>query len=139
MPSTPGVDVEAAVELRLLITDADAVSIPVALKYSSVDPYAVTVAFGGGEGLSVQWVFGRDLLLEGRAKPVGVGDVRVWPGARDDDDTLFISLSSPDGQAVLQAQASDVADFLDRTCAVVSPGQESAYVDLDSGLANLLL
>lgn len=137
MPDSPRVDVEVAVELRLLITDADAVSIPVALKYSKTDPYAVTVAFGG-DGLSVQWVFGRDLLTDGQKQPVGVGDVRVWPGARRDDDTLFISLSSPDGQAVLQAKIADIRGFLNQTYDVIRPGEETKHVDLDAGLAHLL-
>lgn len=137
MPDSSRVDVEDHVELRLLITDADAVSIPVALKYSKEDPYAVTVAFGG-DGLSVQWVFGRELLTEGQKASVGMGDVRVWPGARRDDDTLFISLSSPDGQAVLQAKIADVRSFLNRTYEVVRPGEESSHVDLDASLSYLL-
>jgi len=51
---------------------------------------------------------------------------------------LMISLTSPDGQAVLEAAADDVRAFLDRTAAVVPDGEESSYLDLDSTLTRLL-
>jgi hypothetical protein len=50
----------------------------------------------------------------------------------------MISLTSPDGQAVLEATADDVRSFLDRTTAFVADGQESAHLDLDAALARLL-
>src|SRR5918912_1490995 len=107
----PHVDVEASVQLRLVVADADAVPLPVSLRYSATDPYAVRAVFSG-DGMEVEWVFARDLLM--------------------------ISLTSPDGQAVLEATAGDVRDFLDRTAAVVPDGEESAHLDLDAALARLL-
>ncbi|GAB2679183.1 SsgA family sporulation/cell division regulator [Thalassiella azotivora] len=137
MSSTPHVDVDVAIDLRLVVPDSDAVSLPVSLRYSARDPYAVTVAFRG-EDVSVEWVFGRDLLIEGMTGPGGQGDVHIWPGQRAGSDLLLISLSSPDGQAVLEADRSDVADFLARTTRIVPPGQEAHFVDLDAEIASLL-
>jgi hypothetical protein len=131
------VDVEAAVQLRLVVADADAVPLPVSLRYSVADPYAVRAVFSG-DGMEVEWVFARDLLRSGLGTPVGDGDVHVWPSWGTGRELLMISLTSPDGQAVLEAGASDVREFLDRTAAVVPDGAESSYLDLDAAVARLL-
>lgn len=133
----PHVDVESSVQLRLVVADADAVPLPVSLRYSSGDPYAVRAVFSG-DGVEVEWVFARDLLRTGLASPVGDGDVHVWPSWGTGRELLMISLTSPDGQAVLEATAEDVRSFLDRTAAVVPDGDESSHLDLDAALARLL-
>ena len=98
----PHVDVEASVHLRLVVADADAVPLPVSLRYSASDPYAVRAVFSG-DGMEVEWVFARDLLRNGLTCPVGDGDVHVWPSWGTGRELLMISLTSPDGQAVLEA------------------------------------
>jgi hypothetical protein len=133
----PQVDVEASVQLRLVVADADAVPLPVSLRYSAADPYAVRAVFSG-DGMEVEWVFARDLLRTGLATPIGDGDVHVWPSWGTGRELVMISLTSPDGQAVLEASADDVRTFLDRTAVVVPDGEESLYLDLDSAVARLL-
>ena len=103
----PHVDVEASVQLRLVVADADAVPLPVSLRYCATDPYAVRAVFSG-DGMEVEWVFARDLLRTGLTSPVGEGDVHVWPSWGTGRELLMISLTSPDGQAVLEAGAQDV-------------------------------
>jgi hypothetical protein len=133
----PHVDVESSVQLRLVVADADAVPLPVSLRYSAVDPYAVRAVFSG-DGMEVEWVFARDLLRTGLVCPTGDGDVHVWPSWGTGRELLMISLTSPDGQAVLEAAADDVRRFLDRTAAVVPDGEESSHLNLDSELQRLL-
>ncbi len=133
----PHVDVEASVQLRLVVADADAVPLPVSLRYSAADPYAVRAVFSG-DGMEVEWVFARDLLRRGLSAPIGDGDDHVWPSWGTGRELLMISLTSPDGQAVLEAGAEDVRVFLDRTAAVVPDGEESLYLDLDAAVARLL-
>jgi hypothetical protein len=133
----PHMDVEAAVQLRLVVAEADAVPLPVSLRYSAADPYAVRAVFSG-DGMEVEWVFARELLRNGLTHPVGDGDVHVWPSWGTGRELLMISLSSPDGQAVLEAGAEDVRSFLDRTTVVVPDGKESGYLDLEAALARLL-
>jgi hypothetical protein len=133
----PQADVEASVQLRLVVADADAVPLPVSLRYSTTDPYAVRAVFSG-DGMEVEWVFARELLRSGLTAPIGDGDVHVWPSWGTGRELLMISLTSPDGQAVLEAAAEDVRTFLDRTAAVVPDGQESTHLDLDAALARLL-
>ena len=131
------VDVEASVQLRLVVADADAVPLPVSLRYSAADPYAVRAVFSG-DGMEVEWVFARDLLRTGLSTPIGDGDVHVWPSWGTGRELVMISLTSPDGQAVLEASADDVRTFLDRTAAVVPDGEESLYLDLDAAVIRLL-
>ena len=133
----PHVDVESSVQLRLVVADADAVPLPASLRYSATDPYAVRAVFSG-DGMEVEWVFARDLLRTGLVCPTGDGDVHVWPSWGTGRELLMISLTSPDGQAVLEAGADDVRRFLDRTAAVVPDGEESCHLNLDSELARLL-
>ena len=133
----PQVDVEASVQLRLVVADADAVPLPVSLRYSAADPYAVRAVFSG-DGMEVEWVFARDLLRTGLASPIGDGDVHVWPSWGTGRELVMISLTSPDGQAVLEAAADDVRTFLDRTAAVVPDGEEGLYLDLDAAVVRLL-
>ncbi len=133
----PQVDVEASVQLRLVVADADAVPLPVSLRYSAADPYAVRAVFSG-DGMEVEWVFARDLLRTGLSTPIGDGDVHVWPSWGTGRELVMISLTSPDGQAVLEASADDVRTFLDRTAVVVPDGEESLYLDLDAAVARLL-
>jgi Streptomyces sporulation and cell division protein, SsgA len=133
----PQVDVEASVQLRLVVADADAVPLPVSLRYSAADPYAVRAVFSG-DGMEVEWVFARDLMRTGLSTPIGDGDVHVWPSWGTGRELVMISLTSPDGQAVLEASAEDVRTFLDRTAVVVPDGEESLYLDLDAAVARLL-
>lgn len=139
VPSIPHrpADVDLEVELRLVVPDGQAVPIPVGLRYNAGDPYAVRAVFRG-EALEVEWVFARDLLSTGMSQPVGEGDVQVWPARDDGNDVVLISLSSPDGRAVLEADTGDLRGFLEQTAQVVPPGEEGRYTDIDAALSSLL-
>ena len=126
----PHVDVEASVQLRLVVADADAVPLPVSLRYCATDPYAVRAVFSG-DGMEVEWVFARDLLAEGLHRPTGTGDVRVWPSRSHGQGVVCIALSSPEGEALLEAPARALESFLKRTDAAVPPGTEHRHFDLD--------
>jgi hypothetical protein len=132
------VDVDVEVTLRLVVPDSGPVPLPVSLRYSAGDPYAVRALFRGGDGeTSVEWVFARDLLVEGLEKATGLGDVHVWPSRGTDGDIVVIALSSPDGRAVLHADAADLRLFVGRTLAVVGAGEEQMHMDLDDVVARL--
>lgn len=129
--------VDAEVELRLVVPESGKVPVSVEFGYGVHDPFAVTAAFRG-DGGTIEWVFARDLLREGLRRPTGEGDVQVWPGEVDGVEVVLVSLSSPDGHAVLEADAADLRDFLDRTHALVPAGAESRHVHVDDELAELL-
>jgi len=130
--------VQATLVLELLDSEGATSPVQAELRYDSGDPFAVRGDFCLDEQV-VRWVFARSLLRTGLYEPTGSGDVRVRPWLDTDGRAVVhIELSSPDGAAVLQARASDVATFLRRTEGLVPPGCESAHVDLDRALSQLL-
>ena len=130
--------VQATLGLELLDSDGDTSPVQAELRYDSADPFAVRGDFCLDEQV-VRWVFARSLLRTGLYEPTGAGDVRVRPWLDTEGRAVMhIELSSPDGSAVLQARARDVATFLRRTEGLVPPGCESAHVDLDGALSQLL-
>ena len=114
------------------------VSLPVVLHYDVADPYAVHATFRTGQGDGVAWVFARELLTLGVHRATGDGDVRVWPSWSSGAEVVFIGLTSPDGEALLQAPTRDLVDFLGRTYTLCSQGQETDHLDVDSAIESLL-
>ena len=108
------------------------------LGYSSSDPFAVAMTFITGDG-NLVWTFGRDLLMRGTESPVGEGDVHVSPAIGVSGRAMVsIELSSPDGHLVLLARSSDINDFVGRTAAIVAPGAESDFFDVDTLITQVL-
>jgi hypothetical protein len=114
-----------------------AVCVAALLEYTQDEPYAVTAAFRTGTSDTVRWDFARDLLIEGLIEEAGAGDIVVAP-CDDDPSTIMIELRSPDGTALLAADAADLAEFLTATYAVVAVGAEDLTSAIDTELAALL-
>jgi len=104
------------------------------LEYDTRDPYAVALVLHAGPSV-IRWLFGRDLLTDGLLTRCGDGDVRIGPAA--DPALVFVELSSPDGAAVLEAPATEIAEFLDRTYDVVPGGGETGWFDFDEEMQKL--
>lgn len=127
--------------LTLELIDATGAATPLAaeLLYDKSDPYAVAACFRTGLDIPVRWVFARDLLAEGLYEPTGDGDVHVWPCLDPRGRAVvIIELSSPDGEALLQASSAEVCEFLLRAEAVVPNGTEGDHLDVDDALTRLL-
>ncbi|AIV36185.1 SsgA family sporulation/cell division regulator [Streptomyces sp. R1] len=136
-PTRPTV-VERELELRLILSPEHGVPVPARLAYHSDDPYAVHVTFHIDSGHPVHWTFARDLLVEGVFRPSGHGDVRVWPSKAEGRSVVLMALSSPDGDALLEAPTPQVSAWLERTLRAVPPGTEGRQLGIDDGLAELL-
>ena len=115
------------------------------LYYSSHDPYAVKMAFHVGGDEPVEWTLARDLLAAALHSRQGIGDVQAWPSsAAAEGEAAFgpkvlnISMTSPFGHAQFEASAMAMEAFLARTYQLVADGEESAYLDFDAELAELL-
>jgi hypothetical protein len=135
--SNDHVTLRSTAVFELLAPRTPAVPVQVELRYDTRDPYAVVAAFRTGRSGWVDWVFARDLLADGLLAEVGDGDVRVRPDA-DDPAVVRVVLSSPSGEAMFEAAADELADFLDRTYDVVLPGNEPLWIDVDGALAQLI-
>ncbi|MFJ9420155.1 SsgA family sporulation/cell division regulator [Streptomyces sp. NPDC101227] len=130
--------VERELELGLVLSPERSIPVPARLMYRTDDPYAVHVTFHVGSDSPVNWTFARELLVEGVFRPCGKGDVRVWPTKRDGRSVVCMALSSPDGDALLEAPAAAVSAWLERTLRVVPPGSEQGHLGIDKGLSELL-
>lgn len=130
--------VERELELKLILSPERSIPVPARLAYRSDDPFAVHVTFHVGSDHPVHWTFARELLVEGVFRPCGHGDVRVWPTKSAGRSVVLMALSSPGGDALLEAPAAQVSAWLERTLRVVPPGSEGAQLGIDDGLAELL-
>lgn len=130
--------VERELELNLVLSPERSVPVPARLTYRTEDPYAVHVTFHVGSDAPVNWTFARELLVEGVFRPCGHGDVRIWPTKIDSRSVICVALTSPDGDALLEAPSPAVSAWLERTLRAVPPGAEAERLGMDEALAALL-
>ena len=129
--------IAAELTLQLVLDDGGTLEVPSTFAYDPDDPYAITTTFRSSTG-HVSWVFARDLLQEGVRRPVGEGDLTIWPTDSDSGRHVCLFLSSPSGNALLRAGQQDVRVFLAATYDLVAAGSEQVGVELDAELARLL-
>jgi Streptomyces sporulation and cell division protein, SsgA len=130
--------VERELELNLVLSPEHSVPVPARLTYRADDPFAVHISFHIGSETPVNWTFARELMVEGVYRPSGQGDVRIWPTRAEGRSVVCIALSSPDGNALVEAPSSPIAGWLESSLRVVPPGTEHERLGLEDGLAELL-
>jgi Streptomyces sporulation and cell division protein, SsgA len=132
--------VTAELELRLVVPGGPSLPVIASLRYETVDPWAVRVAFqtgGEGDGI-VEWMFARQLLTDGVAKTAGEGDVRVWPSVIGREHFVNLAMASPSGSALFEIDRDSLVEFLQQTYLAVPTGLEGDVVDIDAEIAILL-
>jgi hypothetical protein len=129
---------ERELELNLVLSPERAIPVPARLVYRTNDPYAVHITFHIGSDYPVSWTFARELLVDGVFRPCGHGDVRIWPTKLEGRSVVCVALTSPEGDALLEASSPVVSAWLERTLTMVPPGTESSRLGLDDALAELL-
>ena len=135
MPQHTAVDhtMTTATTEMILISDAVLPAVNAELRYYCEDPFAVQMLLSVDQSPAICWTFGRELLLNGVNVPTGLGDVQVYPT----HDGVIVELRSGSSSAALLAYAPDVAEFIDRTLAVVPLDAEIEHYDIDAELAQL--
>jgi hypothetical protein len=128
--------ISADLDLTLVLGDDRIIPVAATLTYSIAEPFAVSALFRTTDG-NINWVFARELLENGLTASVGEGDVVIWPAHDADGDIICISLSSPGGNALLEADTGELRTFLDASYNIIGRGSESEYVDVDSFLEAL--
>ncbi|EST21064.1 hypothetical protein N566_27770 [Streptomycetaceae bacterium MP113-05] len=130
--------IEEEIDLRLVLSPDNGITVPARLRYRTDDPYAVHVSFHIHSDTPVHWTFARELLIEGVFRPCGQGDVRVWPTRHAAQPVVCLALSSPDGDALLETPTVTVSSWLERTLRAVPPGGEAGLLGIEEGLEALL-
>jgi sporulation and cell division protein SsgA len=91
------------------------------LSWNTTDPYAITLLVHDETGEAAEWVFARELLVNGG----GLGDVRVRHGL-----VTSLELDSPAKDITLRLSVTWVEQFLHYTQEVMPLGQEPSLVDV---------
>ena len=140
MTARPDISVTAELALRLVVPGSPSLPVAAGVRYDAADPYALRVAFRtGSEGTEVvEWTFARQLMTDGVTRPVGEGDVQVWPAVEGGPAVVNLALSSPSGRALFEVPLTELVEFLTRTYSAVPTGSEGDFVDVDAELALLL-
>jgi hypothetical protein len=135
----PPADITLETQIGLIPADGEPVPLPVRLCYCRLDPYAIRLQFMEDQLVAVEWVFDRNLLILGQLGQVGYGDVCVMP-SRDATgrQVVMVSLTSPDGHALLEVDDESLQDFMDRTLSLVPEGTESRLIDTDATIRAIL-
>ncbi|MET7550629.1 SsgA family sporulation/cell division regulator [Streptomyces sp. NPDC058232] len=130
--------IEQSVQARMVASAPRMETLPATLQYDRRDPFAVRMAFPAPatlEGTEVAWEFSRELLSEGMDAPAGVGDVRIRPFGYD---RTVLEFHAAEGIAMVHVRTGELRRFLRRAQALVPPGDEHRYLDMDRSLADLL-
>ena len=144
MGSNSRTAVSTELGLGLVGPEQTIVPLMASLYYSCHDPYAVKMAFHVGTDEPVEWTLARDLLAAALHSREGIGDVQAWPSAASTGEAaggqkiMNIAMTSPYGHAQFEASAAAIETFLAQTYQLVPDGSESAYLDFDAELAELL-
>ncbi|MGW0211498.1 SsgA family sporulation/cell division regulator [Streptomyces sp. NPDC003233] len=126
------------VAVQLVVSHAYSLPLCARLRYEPTDPYVVRAVFFVDCDEPVEWVLGRDLLADGLKGSAGCADVRIWSAAGRGDQSMYITLVSPAGTALLEFPVRDLTSLLENTEALVPRGTESGHIDRDVELAHLL-
>ena len=118
----------------VLISDPAIPAVHAELRYYCDDPFAVQMLLSIEQSPAICWILSRDLLISGAAMLSGRGDVQVYPT----HDGVIIELRSGSYAVALLAYAPDVAQFIDRTLAVVPIDAELDHYDIEGELALLV-
>lgn len=105
--------------------------VDVVFRYDAADPYAVSLTFATAP--RVGWKVARELLTTGLSVPVGIGDVKVFPGR----ERIRIELTSLSGRAAIYVHRADLETAITATERVVRPGCEGERIDWNRELSAL--
>ena len=107
--------------------------------YAKRDPWAVKIIFSA-QGGTVDWVFGRELLIEGTLQPTGVGDVRIWPSGVVASPGSLVNLEfrNATGAATVSVNRAGLLGFLKRSLELVPVGHERKHLDIDAAIQVIL-
>jgi hypothetical protein len=139
----PRTSVTSQCEAAVLLEDAIYLPAFVMLRYTAKEPYTVRMDVSVA-GARVEWVFGRDLLIQGVDGPAGLGAVQVWPTSQPphlpeaDNDIIIIKIGTRGAEATLVVPATVVRAFVERTQETVAAGTEGGLLRLDEDIVRLM-
>lgn len=125
------------IRAHLMVPGGTNLPMPVTLTYDESDPFTVIFQFSVAS-TTVPWHVSRDLLKSGLSDDAGLGDVRVWPSS-EEPDIMYMSLSSPEGEALIEFDTELISNFLLETYEICALGSEESMLDWDAEIMQLLM
>ncbi|MEU8691371.1 SsgA family sporulation/cell division regulator [Streptomyces sp. NPDC048665] len=118
----------------------EGVNLPVLtdLRYDSAEPHSVLMVFNADTDMTVEWEFGRELLVSGLQGLSGIGDVQIWYSEILGYGLLYLSFRSGEEKFLIAASAVVVDEFLERTFEVVPQGKEECFLHTEDRVGRLL-
>ncbi|MGW0565076.1 SsgA family sporulation/cell division regulator [Streptomyces sp. NPDC003016] len=113
-------------------------TVTVSLTYACDDPLAVHLTFPADASRNdapATWTFARGLLAAGLHTRAGVGDVQVGP---HDERWVTVSLTAPEGAAVVELDRRGLQRFLAHAFAAVPATEETRRLAVDALIESLL-
>ncbi|MEJ3657464.1 SsgA family sporulation/cell division regulator [Actinomycetes bacterium KLBMP 9759] len=105
--------------------------------YQADDPFAITLAVRTRQDRWVEWLVGRELVVESLSRAAGEGDIRMSPQIVEGYDIVEIEIRSTDGRAVLEVDRDLLRHFVEATTELVALGDEEAMMDIDGEIAKI--
>ncbi|TDV41421.1 SsgA family sporulation/cell division regulator [Actinophytocola oryzae] len=105
--------------------------------YRADSPFTVTASFQTDRDRWVEWVFSRELLVDGLEDSAGIGDVRFRSLEERGLRMLVVEIESPEGYALLELDHEAVAGFMGETDELVPIGSEEEHFDVDALIEEL--
>src|SRR2546430_17375040 len=84
-----------SVHTEELVALADDLPVRSLWSYDASEPFTISVSFQTEEDCWVEWLFARDLLVNGLTGPSGIGDVRLRPRRTNGRTALPLVISYP--------------------------------------------
>ncbi|WP_232662653.1 SsgA family sporulation/cell division regulator [Pseudonocardia sp. TRM90224] len=105
--------------------------------YHADDPFAITLAVRTRQDRWVEWLVGRELVVESLSRAAGDGDIRMSPQIVEGYDIVEIEIRSTDGRAVLEVDRDLLRHFVEATTELVALGDEEGMMDIDGEIAKI--
>lgn len=120
-------DIELNTQGFSIAFDSPGFDVRVSFLYSPSDPLAIRSYISDAEDPynGEEWIFGRDILIDGLDSPSLSGDVKVRPV---DDEFISLTLTSGDDSLEIFLPIDVVRFFVEQTLLLVPRDEENIYI-----------
>ncbi|MFD7134887.1 SsgA family sporulation/cell division regulator [Streptomyces sp. NPDC059894] len=136
--SAPGLVPSLVLELDQMLDEFTRLPMRAKFTFDPDSPAVITVEFLAERGPSLVWGIGRELLHLGLTTMSGTGDVRMWPTLPGERPSSWLPLESREVEALFEVPTAPLAEWLEATYRITSAEAETAGLNWDGFLRDLL-
>ncbi|MEV6905231.1 SsgA family sporulation/cell division regulator [Amycolatopsis sp. NPDC051372] len=132
IPPTPGHATPRALHIYRLVEHPLRLPLNAEFRFDTTSPFTVAATFKPNGEPQVTWDISRELLWSGLHGKTGAGDVQTWPTVVAGRHVLRLRLAANGVTAVYEVDLDELTMWLEKTCELVPPGEETLHVDWDA-------